>query len=116
MSDTEAPKVVSLRSRQPYETPIAAPVLPLNPIDSGSVMCLKDLIERFESGELSGCVVMAWIKEERRFENVICVPANEELDVAALRYVGGVELLKEDLLNMHLYGDVEWEDPEDIGA
>lgn len=112
MSDEEKPKVISLRSRAPYQAPAPEPEADPNAVDRGSILMMEELIKRFESGELSGCIIMPWHREERRFENIICIPAAEHVSEAALKYAGGLMLAHEDVLNMHVYGN-EIEDAEE---
>jgi hypothetical protein len=107
MSDEDEPKVVSLKSRRPYvhPTPDYSNMPDPDGIDRGSIMALSDVIERLEKGELCGCSIMAWNVSARRFENMVCIPAGQDLQAEALKYAGGAALLKEDLINLHLYGD-----------
>lgn len=108
MSDQE-PKVISLHNRTAYVAPTDVGVDP-DLIDRGSILLLQDIIKKLEAGEFKGVAVMAWSPAASMFENHIAIPLGHDVRIEALKFNGATDLLKDDLLNLYLFGDEILED------
>lgn len=108
---SESPKVVHLGSGKPYEAPPAAP--DPDDVDRGSILVLEDVMQQFEAGALKGCMIIAWSPADRTFKQHICIPAHEDLAEATLRYAGGLELVRSNLLDLHAFGDLDYDEDDE---
>lgn len=118
MSDDR--KIIHMKSRLPYEAPPAPPAEDdLSMPDPGCEAVLEGVGALVASGQMRGLVVLGWDAELGRFERFIALPADKDASNAALHFAGGLEILRESLMDIGIveggYGDLidEGEDFEE---
>ena len=63
-----------------------------------TVACLQDVIEHALSNQIRGVYILGWSPKHQRFVRWCMMPSEENQEAAALRFLGGVEIAKSDLM------------------
>ena len=108
-------KVISIKSRKPFinnkniDEDINAP-LDID-IDRMSLEALDVCKKLIQSGEVNGTCIMMFNTKTRLFEFMITLPENEDPKESAMKYIGGISLLKEQVTDLYYYNiDAEVEE------
>ncbi len=91
--ENEAPKVFSITG-EPYQSPEELKIKPC----AETLSCLKDVLEHAEANEIRGVFVLGWSHKHKRFVRWCMMPSDEDEISAAIRFLGGIEVGKSDLL------------------
>jgi hypothetical protein len=95
--DKEPPKVFSL-SGDPYQPPEELMEKPCEK----TLTCIKDILDHVQGNQIRGVYVLGWSPKHQRFVRWAMMPSEEDESAAALRFLGGLEVAKTDLLSMVL--------------
>jgi len=100
----EAPKVVSLFTRAAYEAPVDPNEIVDKDVDVASEEAVSDFLDKVGKGELVGAVLMAWNPKRRGFDISVHLPPSSVPEEEALRYMGGLDLVKSGLQDIAEFG------------
>lgn len=102
MSDEEKPvetkeekesNVYSLTG-DPYEPPEVSVAQPC----ADTVNCLKDVLDHATANQIRGVYILGWSPAHQRFVRWCMMPSGENIEGAALRFIGGLEVAKADMV------------------
>jgi hypothetical protein len=95
--------VIRIDNKQPYEAPVKTRKK-RHKLDPASVVLMEDATAEFLTGELRGAVLIAWNEKDKKFQMDISLPVGEDIQAAAYRYLGALEVMKAELLDIAMYG------------
>jgi len=101
MAEIEDRSVIDIRTGRPWIQ--VDPDAPPEP-DQVSIDILRAALEMAESGDLVGVILVGWDKRRDEFRLNITLPPDEKLTNSSLRYIGVLEIMREELLDL---GDME---------
>lgn len=104
MSDEENPpkekddnNVISL-SGEPYE----APEKGLETACPDTIRCAEEIMSYAKANQIRGIYAIGWSPQHKRFVRWLMMPSDEVDHGAALRFIGGLEIGKADLMALAL--------------
>jgi hypothetical protein len=112
-------KIISLRTRKPVEQPQAAPPEPIVQaglpddvhVDQDTLSQVSEFMSHVISGQLSGCVLIGWDRNEKRFFTSTVMPEDDHVDNSAFKFIGALEATKAWLLKVADEAMVEGTEP-----
>jgi len=63
-----------------------------------TVECVSDILQHALANQIRGVYVLGWSPQHQRFVRWCMMPSEENTEVAALRFIGGLEVAKSDML------------------
>lgn len=106
------PKIVSIKTRQAYVPEVKPKGRRPPKVDQESVEAVERLLARLKAGEVEGVMSIVSCKGARKgyFDLSLRMPPGRPVGQEALRYLGILELMRGDLVELAEFGDV----PDDV--
>jgi hypothetical protein len=110
-------KIIQISTRLPYEVPGPAEAIDADGPDEGCQAILESVQTLVANGQIRGLAILAWDAEIGRFERFVALPKDKDASNAALHFAGGIEILKESIMDIGIveggYADLMG-DPEEF--
>lgn len=101
--EVEAEPNVFSMTGDPYEAPDEG----LKTACPDTIKCVKDVLSHALANQIRGVYVLGWSPQHQRFVRWAMMPSNELQEAAAVRFLGGLELAKVDLIDLTLNEIIE---------
>lgn len=100
-------RVISIRTRKEWVAPEPKKPKRLRrpKIDKESIEMLEHLLDEMKEGRCEGLLFAVTNREDGSFTFGLSLPPGKQVQPEAARYIGGIELLKQDLLELAEYGE-----------
>jgi len=100
MSDGQGKvNVIHIRTREPYE-----PGENGAPIDHDSAEMLEQVLGKVVTGEVAGVGFIAWNRNRAGFDFEIMLPPEGTPETEALKYIGALRVIEQQLLHVAEFG------------